>query len=94
MVKQSTIIFTVLAMLTFGACTCWGYTVTQWPPAGIPNTVYGPGAAALGSAGPGAMMPGYGTPGTAGPGWYGNPGAYGGYGGYGGGNYGQGGWPR
>ena len=43
MVKKSTVIFTILALLAFGACTCWGYTVSQWPVPGIPNTVYGPG---------------------------------------------------
>ena len=48
MVKKSTIIFTILAMLAFGACTCWGYTVSQWPVPGIPNTVYGPSSACLG----------------------------------------------
>ena len=42
MVKKSTVIFTILALLAFGACTCWGYTVSKWPVPGIPNTVYGP----------------------------------------------------
>jgi hypothetical protein len=53
MVKKSTIIFTILALLAFGACTCWSYTVSQWPVPGIPNTVYGPGTV----FGPG--MPGH-----------------------------------
>jgi hypothetical protein len=69
MVKKSTLIFTVLAMLAFGACTCWGYTATQWPVPGIPNTVYGPGSASIGNAG-------YGE--------YGQYGGYGGYGAHGG----------
>lgn len=42
MVKKSTVIFTILALLAFGACTCWGYTVSKWPVPGIPNTVFGP----------------------------------------------------
>jgi len=71
MVKKTTAIFTILAMLAFGACTCWGYTVSQWPAPGIPNTVFGPGSPVLGNAGYG----GYGA--------YGAHGGYGGYGGYG-----------
>jgi hypothetical protein len=55
MVKKSTVIFTILALLAFGACACWGYTVSQWPVPGIPNTVYGPGAV----YGPGPFMPGH-----------------------------------
>ncbi len=91
MVKKSTVIFTILAMLAFGACTCWGYTVSQWPVPGIPNTVYGPGAASIGNAGYGEYG-GFGSPG--GYGGYGFPGNYGpGYGGYGPGYYG-GGWRR
>ena len=43
MVKKSTVIFTMLALLAFSACTCWAYTVSQWPVPGIPNTVYGTG---------------------------------------------------
>ncbi len=43
MVKKSALIFTILAVLVFGACTCWGYTVSQWPVAGISNTVFSPG---------------------------------------------------
>ncbi len=43
MVKKSTLIFTILALLAFGACTCWGYTVSQWPVPGIPNTSFGAG---------------------------------------------------
>ena len=89
MVKKSTIIFTILAMLAFGACTCWGYTVSKWPVPGIPNEVFGPG-----SGGPGYGVPGYGVPGYGGYGGYGSPGNYGGYyGGYGTGYYGQG-WRR
>jgi hypothetical protein len=43
MVKKSAVIFAILAVLAFGACTCWGYTVSQWPVPGISNTVYGHG---------------------------------------------------
>ncbi len=91
MVKRSIIIFAILAMLAFGACTCWGYTVTQWPVPGIPNTVFGPGSATLGNTGYGA----YGAYGPyGGYGGYGYPGSYGGhYGGYGTGYYGPG-WGR
>jgi hypothetical protein len=71
MIKKSTIIFAILAILALGACTCWGYTVTQWPVPGIPNTVYGPGSAVLGNGGYG----GYGEYGV-----YGHPGYYGNYG--------------
>ena len=87
MVKKSTIIFTILAMLAFGACTCWGYTVSQWPVPGIPNTVFGTDS----------VVPGYGGYGEYGG--YGGYGAYGGYGypgyygGYGRGYYGRG-WRR
>ncbi len=93
MVKKSTIIFTILAMLAFGACTCWGYTVSKWPVPGIPNEVFGPG-----SSGPGYGVPGYGGydgySGYGGHGGYGSLGNYGGYyGGYGTGYYGQG-WHR
>jgi len=42
MVKKSTVVFAILALLAFGACACWGYTVSKWPVPGIPNTVYGP----------------------------------------------------
>jgi hypothetical protein len=91
MVKKSTIIFTILAMLAFGACTCWGYTVAKWPVPGIPNVVFGPGSDVPGHGG----YSGYG--GYAGPGGYGgygSPGYIGGhYGGYGTGYYGQG-WHR
>lgn len=78
MLKKSTVILPILALLAFGACTCWGYTVTQWPAPGIPNTTFGPGSAVLGNAG-------YGEYGA-----YGAYGAYGGYGypGYYGGHYG------
>ena len=43
MVKKSTVIFIILGLLAFGACTCWGYTVSQWPVPGIPNTSFGAG---------------------------------------------------
>ncbi len=84
MIKKSTIIFTILAMLAFGACTCWGYTASKWPVPGIPNEVFTSGPAELGNAGYGA----YGAYGGYGP--YGGYGAYGGYGypGYSGGYYG------
>lgn len=97
MVKKSTLIFSILAMLAFGACTCWGYTVTQWPAPGIPNTVFGPGSAVPGQGGYGGYggysgHGGYGEYG--GYGGYGYPGYYGGhYGGYGGGYDGRG-WSR
>src|SRR5208283_5979 len=82
MVKKSIIILTILAMLAFGACMCWGYTVSQWPVPGIPNEVFGPGSVMPGNGGYG----GYG-----GYGLYGYPGYYGGYyGGYGTGHYGRG----
>ncbi len=76
MVKKSTIIFAILAMLALGVCTCWGYTVAKWPVPGIPNEVFGP---------PGSAMPGYG--GYGGYSGYGYPGYYGGYGAYGGYGY-------
>lgn len=95
MVKKSTVIFAMLAMLAFGACTCWAYTVSQWPVPGIPNTTFGPdsvmpqGGYAGGYGGYGA----YGYPGYYGG--YGYPGSYYGgyYGGYGMGNPGRG-WGR
>ena len=43
MLKKSTVILPILALLAFGACACWGYTVSQWPVPGIPNTVFGSG---------------------------------------------------
>jgi hypothetical protein len=49
MFKKSTVFLAILALLAFGACTCWGYTVGKWPVPGIPNTVYSPG---------GPLMPG------------------------------------
>jgi hypothetical protein len=49
MVKKSTVIFAILALLAFGACTCWGYTVSQWPVPGISNTFFGHGPAMLGN---------------------------------------------
>jgi len=96
MVKRSTMILAILAMLAFGACTCLGYTVSKWPVPGIPNTVFGPGSDVPGQGA-------YGGYGPYGPGAYGGYGGYGGYGypGYQGGNYGGfgnnyygGGWSR
>jgi len=94
MVKKSIIVFAILAMLAFGACTCWGYTVSKWPVPGIPNTVYESGTGVPGHGGYGGYG-GYGGHGAYGGfGWYGFPGSYGGgYGGYGSGYYG-GGWRR
>lgn len=97
MIKRSTIIFAILAMVAFGACTCWGYTVSKWPVPGIPNTVYGPGSASIGNAGYGESG-GYGAYGGYGGyssyGGYGYPGYQGGYyGGQGTTNYGPG-WGR
>lgn len=94
MVKKSTMIVTILAILAFGACTCWGYTVAKWPVPGIPNEVFGPASAAPGNIGYGGYggNGGYVNPGYIGG--YGNPGYNGGYyGGYGSGYYGQG-WHR
>ncbi len=51
MIKKPAIVFTILAMLAFGACTCWGYTVSKWPVPGIPNEVFTAGPAGLGNAG-------------------------------------------
>ncbi len=88
MVKKSTIIFTIIAMLAFGACSCWGYTVSQWPVPGIPNTVFSPGSVMPANGGYGGYS-GYG-----GYGGYAYPGYYGGYyGSYGTSYYGQG-WQR
>ena len=88
MVKRSTIVFAILAMLAFGACTCWGYTATKWPVPGIPNDVFSAGSGLPGNGGYGAYG-GYG-----GYGWYGYPGYHGGYyGGSGRGYQGQG-WRR
>lgn len=97
MIKKTTIVLAILAMVAFGACTCWGYTATQWPVPGIPNTVYGPGSASIGNAGYGEYG-GYGAYGTYGGysayGGYGYPGYQGGYyGGHGTTNYGPG-WGR
>ncbi len=86
--KKSTTIFTILAMLAFGACTCGGYTVSKWPVPGIPNEVFGPGSVVPGNGGYGEYGE-YG--GYGGYGGYGYPGYYGGYyGGYGTGHYGRG----
>jgi hypothetical protein len=99
MVKKTTIIFAILAMLAFGACTCWGYTASKWPVPGIPNTVFGPGSGLPGNIGYGGYgayggYGGYG--GFGGYGGYGYPGYYDGYGGYGGygGSYQGQGWHR
>ncbi len=94
MVKKSTIIFAILAILAFGACTCWGYTVSQWPVPGIPNTVFGAGMPGQGPYGAYGSYGGYGGYGPyGGYGGYGYPGGYGGYGGYAPGYYGPG-WRR
>jgi hypothetical protein len=92
MVKKSIIFFAILAMLAFGACTCWAYTVTKWPVPGIPNTVFGPGSDVPGPSGYGPYGPGAygGYGGFGGYGGYGHPGYYGGYpGGFGSDYYGQ-----
>jgi hypothetical protein len=47
MVKKSAVIFGILAMLALGAGMSWGYTVSQWPVPGIPNTVFCGGSACL-----------------------------------------------
>ena len=94
MVKKSTIIITILAMLAFGACTCWGYTVSKWPVPGIPNVVFGPGSAVPWNGGYDGYGGYGGHSGYGGYGGYGSPGNYGGYyGGYGTGYHGQG-WRR
>jgi hypothetical protein len=96
MVKKSTMIVVIIALLAFGVCTCWGYTVTKWPVPGIPNTTFGPGSDMPGPGGYGPYGPGpYGAyGGFGGYGGYGYPGYYGGqYGGFGSGYYGQG-WGR
>ncbi|MCX5862880.1 MAG: hypothetical protein WCG29_06520 [Desulfomonile sp.] len=41
MVKRSAVILGVLAMLALGVGMSWGYTVSQWPVPGIPNTTFG-----------------------------------------------------
>ncbi|AFM25309.1 hypothetical protein [Desulfomonile tiedjei] len=80
MIKKSIMIFAVLAMLAFGACTCWAYTASKWPVPGIPNTVFGPGSAMPGNTAYGAYggYDGYGGYGSYG--WYGYPGHYGAHG--------------
>jgi len=40
MVKKSAIILGILAIMAVGAGMSWGYTVTQWPVPGIPNSYY------------------------------------------------------
>jgi hypothetical protein len=47
MVKKSAVILGVLAIMTIGVGMSWGYTVTQWPVPGIPNTVFCGGSASL-----------------------------------------------
>lgn len=44
MVKKSAVVLGILAMLTLSAAVCWGYTVSKWPPPGIPGKVYLGGA--------------------------------------------------
>jgi hypothetical protein len=41
MVKKTAFVLGMVTMLAFSAAVCWGYTVSQWPAPGIPNTVYG-----------------------------------------------------
>ncbi len=41
MVKKTAVILGILAMLVVSAGISWGYTVSQWPPKGIPNTMWG-----------------------------------------------------
>ncbi len=47
MVKKSAVILGVLAVLVAGAGISWGYTVSQWPVPGIPNTTWGGGTSCL-----------------------------------------------
>ena len=47
MVKRSAVILGVLAMLALGVGMSWGYTVSQWPAPGIPNTTFGGGTSCL-----------------------------------------------
>jgi hypothetical protein len=47
MVKKSAVILGVLAMLALGVGMSWGYTVSQWPVPGIPNTTWGGGTSCL-----------------------------------------------
>lgn len=41
MVKKSAVILGILATVIIGAGLSWGYTVSQWPVPGIPNTTFG-----------------------------------------------------
>jgi len=45
MVKKSTVILGILAIVVVSAGMSWGYTVSQWPTVGspIPNVVFQPG---------------------------------------------------
>jgi len=47
MVKKSSVILGVLAIMTMCVGMSWGYTVTQWPVPGIPNTVFCGGSSCL-----------------------------------------------
>ena len=58
MVKKTAVILGVLAMLAIGCGMSWGYTVSQWPVPGIPNTVYCGGAPCLPGAGAGCTLQG------------------------------------
>jgi len=48
MVKKSTVVLGILAIVVVSAGMSWGYTVSQWPVPGIPGTVYTPGPAGTG----------------------------------------------
>jgi len=47
MVKKSTVILGILAVLAMSAGLSWGYTVSKWPIPGIPNEVFDPAGACL-----------------------------------------------
>ncbi|MGB9615980.1 MAG: hypothetical protein ACP5LD_08095 [Desulfomonilaceae bacterium] len=47
MVKKSAVILGILATVLMGAGLSWGYTVSQWPVPGIPNTTWGGGSSCL-----------------------------------------------
>jgi len=47
MVKKTIVLLVALAVVVMGAAMSWGYTVTQWPAPGIPNTVYFGGGQAV-----------------------------------------------
>jgi hypothetical protein len=51
MVKKIALILGILAMLIASVAVCQGYTVSKWPPPGIPNTVYCGGSPCLGGPG-------------------------------------------